>query len=188
MKRPHKSKGIVIELTALLDVILIMLFWVMTNVQGQTEDIRTDADAKIASLEQKLEDVQAEADQEIEKAWKVAENINSTAAANQQALYEYEQGLPVKLSLKYEGRAELYISNSDNELGSIMVSSETEMADEIVEAFTQAGIDREDVVLCALIYDGEVALYRDVNAVKAAIAHVTKTYTGCYCTNINTAR
>ena len=29
----RKSKGIVIELTALLDVILIMLFWVMMNVQ-----------------------------------------------------------------------------------------------------------------------------------------------------------
>ena len=31
MNRFSKSKGIVIELTALLDVIMIMLFWVMMN-------------------------------------------------------------------------------------------------------------------------------------------------------------
>ena len=41
-----KNKGIIIELTALLDVILIMLFWVMLNMDRETEKIKTDAAEK----------------------------------------------------------------------------------------------------------------------------------------------
>ena len=37
-----KNKGIAIELTALLDVILIMLFWVMLNMDRETEKIKTE--------------------------------------------------------------------------------------------------------------------------------------------------
>jgi len=62
MNRFSKSKGIVIELTALLDVIMIMLFWVMMNVQDSSKSASTAAEKKAAAAEQRLEETQEELD------------------------------------------------------------------------------------------------------------------------------
>ena len=43
-----KNKGIAIELTALLDVILIMLFWVMMSMEHEKEVVHTEAEETIA--------------------------------------------------------------------------------------------------------------------------------------------
>ena len=48
-----KGKGIIIELTALLDVILIMLFWVMMNMKDETEAVQNEAEAKVSEVQQK---------------------------------------------------------------------------------------------------------------------------------------
>lgn len=39
----RKNKGIVLELTSLLDVIMIMLFWVMTDVSASADSQKEDA-------------------------------------------------------------------------------------------------------------------------------------------------
>ena len=51
-----KNKGIVIELTALLDVILIMMFWLMMNIQNSNDNIRTDAEQRVSQAEQEVAD------------------------------------------------------------------------------------------------------------------------------------
>lgn len=38
----RKNKGIVLELTSLLDVIMIMLFWVMTDVSASADSQKED--------------------------------------------------------------------------------------------------------------------------------------------------
>lgn len=43
-----KSKVIIIELTALLDVIFIMLFWTMNN----SQQVQIEAETKVAEAEQ----------------------------------------------------------------------------------------------------------------------------------------
>ena len=43
----RKNKGIIIELTSLLDIIMIMLFWVMLNVSNNAQDIEKKAQEKI---------------------------------------------------------------------------------------------------------------------------------------------
>lgn len=70
----RKSKGIVIELTALLDVILIMLFWVMMNVQEDSESAMADAEKQTAAAQQQLEDTQNELDRLIEKNAELIKN------------------------------------------------------------------------------------------------------------------
>ena len=187
MKRRQRNRGIVIELTALLDVILIMLFWVMINVQGETEEVRAESEAQVSALEQRLVKVETEAEKEIEKAWEEARTINEEAAANQQALYEYEQGLKVELRLRSEAGAVLTVKVHDREIDSLLLKEKTEqsVAEALEKALKEAGITEEEVVLCAFIYDGSVALYRDVNSVKNAVEMVTEAYTKCYCTNIN---
>lgn len=191
----HKSKGIVIELTALLDVIMIMLFWVMMNVKDSNEQVRADAENKVAMVQQQLDEsrqevdtIRAQADAEVESAWEMAENINKNAAANQQALLGYEQGMLVTLNIRYDSDGMLYISNYDEQLGKAAISSEDEVYDLIVAALQKAELKEDDVVLCALVYDSENSLYKHVKKVKAAVERVRNVYHSFYCTYIDTSK
>ena len=194
-----KNKGIVIELTALLDVIFIMLFWVMINVQENGAKVKEDADSRIAEAQaqvvqaqeeaaEQVESIREKADSEIQRAHEQLERIDSNAAANQQALDDFGDGLMLTISLRYEPGGKLTVFNGDDELGTADIISESEVYTEIVASLGKAGIERDDVVLCAFVYDGSRALYRDVNEVSAAVSRVGKSYKNFYCTFINTAR
>ena len=191
----HKSKGIVIELTALLDVIMIMLFWVMMNVSDSSEQAKAEAQSQVTAVQQelddtqkKLESVRSEADAEIQRVWQKAEELDKQAAANQQALLGYEQGMLVTLSIKYEKDGMLYISNYDEQLGKASISSEDEIYELIISALQKAKLKEDDVVLCALVYDSENSLYRHVKKVKTAVERVRNIYNSFYCTYIDTSK
>ena len=51
----RKSKGLALELTSLLDVIMIMLFWVMTNSSASAADAQDKADKKVKAAQTKIE-------------------------------------------------------------------------------------------------------------------------------------
>lgn len=188
----RKNKGIVIELTALLDVIFIMLFWVMINVQENSLRATEDADSRVAEIvqqtEEQLESMREQTDSEIAAALEQMEDLDKLAAANQQALENFGDGMMLTLSLKYESEGQLAILNGGEELGSSGVSTENGIYSAVVSALERAEIGREDVVLCAFVYDGDTALYRDVSAVSGAVDRVGKSYENFYCTYINTAR
>lgn len=195
----HKNKGIVIELTALLDVILIMLFWVIMDMQDNSEKIREDADSRIASAESMLEEerknaesrieqINADAQSRIDEAMEKAEDLDSRAAGNQQALDGYKQGLLVTLNLKYNNGGRLFISKAEDELGSVSLAGNGDISSEIINALDGSGLSEGDAVLCAFVYDGSSALYRDVQNVISAVERVTDTYENFYCTYINTTR
>ena len=184
----HKNKGIVIELTALLDVIMIMLFWVMMNVSDSSEQAKAEADSRVRAVQTELDSVRAEADAEIQKIWKKAEELDKQAAANQQALLGYEQGMLVTLSIKYEKDGMLYISNYDEQLGKASISSEDEIYELILDSLRSAKLKEDDVILCALVYDSENSLYKHVKKVKAAVDRVRNTYGSLYCTYIDTSK
>lgn len=186
----HKSKGIVIELTALLDVILIMLFWVMMNVQDGSRSDFEEAERKTAAAEQRLKTVQEELDiknSQFKRISEILRNINKNAADNQQALIGYENGMLITLDIEYNKDGKLIIYNSSNVLGETEISSETEISRCIRNALEKAGLNKDDVILCALIYDGSVSLYKDVKKVNAAVDVVRSVYTNFYCAYINTA-
>lgn len=190
----YKSKGIVIELTALLDVILIMLFWVMMNTRNDMTSAVADAENKVIAAEQKLDEVQKELDSireetdaEISHIWEIAESINKDAAANQQALIGFENGRLVTLNIRYDSDGRLYIYNNSQQLIKTDISSEEDVFNAIVSSFEQAKLEKEDVVLCALVYDSKTSLYKDVNNVKKAIDKVRTVYTNFYCAYINTS-
>ena len=189
----RKSKGIVIELTALLDVILIMLFWVMMNVQENGESVMADAEKRTAAVQQQLEDTQNELDRLIEKnaelvkKWNATENLNKDAAANQEALIGYEQGKLITLDIEYDTDGKLYVYNSDERLGSVSLDSETEISGCIIDSLGKADLEEDDVILCVLIYDGSTSLYKDIKTVNAAVDVVRAVYRNFYCAYINTA-
>lgn len=208
-----KNKGIVIELTALLDVILIMMFWLMMNLQNSNESIRADAENRISQAEQQvqiaetdiaeaekradnafsemeklqaeLENVRNNADREIAEAWKKAASINDNATANQFALDRYEQGLLITITLRYKESAEILISDNTETLGKSSVIAEN-ISQSLITSFAEAGLGQNDVILCAMTYDGSKALYKDVTTVRTAVSTVKESYPNLYCTFINT--
>lgn len=187
----HKNKGIVIELTALLDVILIMLFWVMMNVQNGDKTTAENAAKKAAAAEQQLEIVREELDaktNQLERLTSMLENIDKNAADNQQALTDYENGMLITLDICYDLSGKLIIYNSNGKLGETKIYSETEICDCIMQALENADLKRNDVILCTLIYDGSTSLYRDVKAVNTAVDMVREEYVNFYCAYINTAQ
>lgn len=208
-----KNKGIVIELTALLDVILIMMFWLMMNFQNSNDTIKTDAEERISQAEQQvqeadekaveaekradkavaemekmqteLDSVRENADKEIAEAWKKAASINDNATANQFALDKYEQGFLITINLKYNDTAGVLISDNSEVLGQSAVTLE-DISEKLVSAFENSGLGQNDVIMCAMTYDGSEALYKDVRAVRTAVYDVKENYPNLYCTYINT--
>lgn len=184
----HKSKGIVIELTALLDVIMIMLFWVMLNVQDSSEQTKAEAQQQVAEIQQELDAVKTESDAEIARIWQKAEDINKEATANQQALIGYEQGMLVTLNIKYDTDGMLYVSDYQEQLGKASMDSQQEIYNMIVSSIEKAGLKQDDVILCALVYDSKNSLYKHVTKVKKAVEDVRNVYGSLYCTYIDTSK
>ncbi len=208
-----KNKGIVIELTALLDVILIMMFWLMMNIQNSNDNIRTDAEQRVSQAEQEvadaneklsqaeerankavsdmeemqkeLEQVRQNADKEITEAWKKAASINENATANQFALDRYEQGVLITINLKYDTGSEIIISDNNGILEQSDIITEN-ISEKLISSFENSNLTQNDVILCAMVYDGSIALYKDVRAVRTAVYDVKEYYPNLYCTYINT--
>ncbi len=197
-----KNKGIVIELTALLDVILIMLFWVMMNVREETTNVRNEAEAQIEeyqlrsqeaqdeleAAQEELERIRAEYEKQLAEARAAAEVKDPEISAYQQALDDFSGGVLITLNLKYDAVGKLFIYDSSGELGRTLLDSEEDISDSITDALERSGLDREDIILCAFTYDGERALYRDIKRITSAVNDVTDTYRHLYCTYINTNR
>lgn len=193
----HKNKGIVIELTALLDVIMIMLFWLVMNMSESTDKAEKKAQAEIESASSQIEVEKKKAQEEIDsilddtsrqiaEAQEKAENINSSAAANQEALDGYEQGLLVTLMMKSESDGDkLYIKRGDDEVSSFSIES-TDCEQALTDALKSLELEEDDVVLCALVYDGNSVLDKNFNKLNSAIEKIHLDYKKLYCTYINT--
>lgn len=186
----RKNKGIVLELTSLLDVIMIMLFWVMTDVSASADSQKEDAKAQVQAVTQQLEEQkQKSADElenlrknmqkQIDEAYKKAENINSNAAKNQQALDGYTQGMLISLDMRNEnGTDKLYISRNDEDI--MTVTPDEDISGRLISLFEGLG--------AAVVYDGDAVLYRNMRIVENAVQAVSDKYENVYFTYINTSK
>ena len=193
----HKNKGIVIELTALLDVIMIMLFWLVMNMSESTDKAEKKAQAEIDAASSQVEVEKKKAQEQIDsilddtsrqiaEAKEKAENINSNAAANQEALDGYEQGLLVTLMMKSETDGDvLYVKRGEDELTSFNIEN-ADCEQSLTDALNELGLKEDDVVLCALVYDGNSVLDKNFNKLNSAIEKIHQNYKKLYCTYINT--
>ena len=184
-----KNKGIAIELTALLDVILIMLFWVMLSLEKQNETVKAEAAEQIAEYSQLADEANAERDI-IQKQFDryIAAMSDSAAAANQKALDDFAEGRMITLNLSYDAVGKLFIFDENGEIGHTLIGSSDEIAGSIRGVLEASGLKKADVILCALVYDGSRALYRDVKTITAAADEVGGEYDNFYCTYINISR
>ena len=184
-----KQKGIVIELTALLDVILIMLFWVMLNMDRENERIKTDAAEKAAGYEQSIsamseeletakelyEDVQAQFDKYIE------DNPTDMDEAVAKALELLTTGEAVTINL-VNGEYLIYY-DSDVLARAESLSTSSDISGSIVAALNKAGIGKDDVISCAFIY-GRNSRISDIERMYAAEEKISSLYDNFYCSYI----
>ena len=192
-RRTMKNRGIAIELTALLDVILIMLFWVMLNMEHESDRVKADAAETIAEsqaeFDRRSEELQTELDAVKEQYNRfLDENAENAAVANQKALDEFAEGRMITLNLSYDAVGKLFILDESGELAHTLIGSEDNIAECITNVLEETGLEKDDVILCAFIYDGSRALYRDVKTVTNAAETVGKSYNKFYCTYINISR
>lgn len=185
----RKNKGIVLELTSLLDVIMIMLFWVMTDVSASADSQKEDAKAQVQAVTQQLEEQkQKSADElenlrknmqkQIDEAYKKAENINSNAAKNQQALDGYTQGMLISLDMQNEnGTDKLYISRNDEDI--MTVTPDEDISGRLISLFEGLGAADGEVMLAAVVYDGDAVLYRNMRIVEKRCAGCVRQIRKC---------
>lgn len=194
----RKSKGLVIELTALLDIIMIMLFWVMTDASSSADNAKEDAKAQVQAAQAQLEEQKQKSADELDKlrddmqkqideAYKKAENINSGAAKNQAALDGFTSGMLVSLNLRNENGVDtLYISRNDEDIMTVSASDDIEAR--LTELFKGLGAEDGTVMLAAVVYDGNAVLYRDMKSIEAALNSISDKYDDLYFTYINTSK
>ncbi|MDE7122599.1 MAG: hypothetical protein K2O42_10630 [Oscillospiraceae bacterium] len=191
-----KQKGIIIELTSLLDVIFIILFWVMMQMQQQQTALKSDTEARLAQADQQVQDaltqveeIRNKADQEIAEAWKTAEELNQKAFDNQKALDAFSQGSFITIYLDYVPEGIIIVSEQRDILAEFSLTlSETVISERILQAIADSEIGENPVILCALVYDGDTALYRDVLKLNAVLKQVSEGRPDFYCAVMNTAR
>ncbi len=191
-----RNRGIVIELTALLDVILIMLFWVMMSMEQNNEKVKTEAAEQVAEYEQKyldaeqeLEDTKSEYDLLNTEFDKLLDAISdSVAVANQKAVDSFADGHTITIKIRYDDSGVLAVYSGSEEISRASLSDQTQVASAITAALDSLGISENDVILCSVIYDGSVIMRQDTNLIRAATEDVKEKYSKFYCNYISTSR
>ena len=194
----RKSKGLVLELTSLLDVIMIMLFWVMTNSSSTAAKAEEKADKKvknaqnrIESAEKKLDEQAKEYDEKIEElkaqAYDQQKALNEDAAKNQQAINDYKDGLLITLNIRNENGTDLLsVSRGNTQLSEHKISDK--LYDELDLALASMGVSGDNAALAAVVYDGDAVLYNDLSAVRDTVSKLSQLHKNIYFTYINTSK
>ncbi len=194
----RKSKGLALELTSLLDVIMIMLFWVMTNSSASAADAQKKADKKVRSAqtkieqsEKKLEEQAEEYDRKIEElkaqALEQQAKINENAAMNQQAINDYKDGMLITLTVRNnDGNGIVTVSQGNETIADYGISDD--LYDALEPALETLGINNGKTALAAVVYDGDTVLYDDITMIRNAVSQISQANTNVYFTYINTSK
>ncbi|MBR7008165.1 MAG: hypothetical protein IKH90_05995 [Ruminococcus sp.] len=183
----RKNKGIIIELTSLLDIIMIMLFWVMLNVSNNAQDIEKKAQEKIDEANAKTVQAQQDAQEQIDKI-KEENKATELAAKNMQdALDGFSNGMMVSVEMRYsDGKDVIYVSRNNSEPAAVEVNDK--LNEELSKALDSYGLTKDSIILAAFMYDGDKVLYRDVNKVLDTLGKIKGNYKNIYFTQINTTK
>ena len=186
-----KNKGLIIELTSLLDVILIMLFWVMMVSSDKADKAEQNAEAKV-------QQANAEAQVKIDEAKEDAERyINERLAEQKEDLEKldeyvktlegFENGEMLSISITYVDQSEmLSFARSGEQISTVALTDYSDIEYEIRRVLDTLP-NKNGIILAAFIYDGNTALYRDVLGVRKALENLRKDYGGIYFAYINTS-
>lgn len=191
----NRNKGLVIELTSLLDVILIMLFWVMMVSSDKADkNAQEKIDAANAAAAVRISEADSRAAQEINEAKAEADRKVAEKQAEVQKYADYaqtvegfENGEMLSISITYvDSKETLSFARSGEQISSVVLTGYSNIDYEIRRVLDTLP-NKDGIILAAFIYDGNTALYRDVEAVRKALEGLRKDYEGIYFAYINTS-
>ena len=183
----RKNKGIIIELTSLLDIIMIMLFWVMLNVSNNAQDIEKKAQEKIDEANAKTVQAQQDAQEQIDKIREENKATELAAKNMQDSLDGFSSGMMVSVEMRYSGGKDvIYVSRNNSEPTAVEVNDK--LNEELSKALDSYGLTKDSIILAAFMYDGDKVLYRDVNKVLDTLGKIKGNYKNIYFTQINTTK
>ncbi len=183
----RKNKGIIIELTSLLDIIMIMLFWLMFNVSSSAADAEKKAQEKIDEANLKVAAAQADAQKEIDKINEQNKEMKQNAENMQNALDGFSSGKMVTIEMRFENNADvIYVSQSGTDAKAVSVDDK--LSENLSAALNSYGLDKDSIILAAFMYNGDTVLYRDVNKVQSILSTIKGNYKNIYFTHINTTK
>ena len=191
-----KNKGMIIELTSLLDVILIMLFWVMMVSSDKADKAEQKAEEKVKAAdvraEQMIKDARDEADSKIDEAKKeVADKLALYQADNDrmkefvQTVEGFENGEMLSISITYsDSKGTLSFARMGEQISSVVLNEHADVEYEIKRVLDQLP-DKDGIILACFVYDGSTALHRDVESVKRALEGLRREYKNIYFAYVN---
>ena len=194
----RKNKGIIIELTSLLDIILIMLFWLMMNISNSASEIEKKAQEKIDRANAKVQQAQVDADKKVNEAQddakKQIDQINEQNKQMRQdnvnmqnALDGFSNGKMVTVEMKYQDSHDvIYVAQNGSSPEAIAVDDK--LSENLSRALNSYGLDKDSIILAAFMYDGNSVLYRDVDKVQNVLSTIKGNYKNIYFTHINTTK
>lgn len=187
----NKNKGLIIELTSLLDVILIMLFWVMMVSSDKADKAEQQAEEKIqaanAQAQVQIEEAREDADRYINE--RLAEQKDQLDKLDEyvRTIEGFENGEMLSISLTYVDKSEmLSFARAGEQISSVALTDYSDIEYEIRKVLDQLP-NKDGIILAAFIYDGNTALYRDVQGVRKALESLREDYGGIYFAYINTS-
>lgn len=185
----NKNKGLIIELTSLLDVILIMLFWVMMVSSDKADKAEQKAQQDIAAAntraEQQIEEANRNAEEVITQKEK---ELDGKLVQYKETIEGFADGEMLSISITYvDNREMLSFTRFGEQLSSVMLTSYSNIEYEIRRVLDMLPAKDGGIILAAFIYDGNTVLYRDVEAVRKALETLSKDYEGIYFAYINTS-
>ena len=108
-----RRRDIAIELTPLLDVILILLFLIMSGSSKANEDVKAQADKEVSVMEEQVREYEDKFRELDETSKKLLEENNELAAkvSGYEAFSEYARIITISYTLSDDGSRSVVIDN-----------------------------------------------------------------------------
>ena len=159
------KKSIIVELTALLDVIFIMLFWVMMNFKQDTENIRQESQQKISQAEIQAEEVREELIQAQQDAENARNELLKARESEKSAVDELK---------RIKSEMESVKTQADKEVAEAWATARTIDRNAVENLLALENYEQGLLVIINLNYTGEIHISCNGTEINSATAGETK--------------
>ena len=197
-----KSKDAILDLTSLLDVVLIILFFFIlyTAFNVEKAELRADeARGEYEALSAALEGERTQIEEErlgIQEEWDRVLALDENAARNQQALIAFNNGTMLSFNLQKEDGSDAWslsatrksaATGEEERVGTVRPGDELSSA--ILGIIDAAGFSEDDVLIVTFTYDGSViGTHRLYVEIMRAFQDVQAARKNVYLNAINTSK
>ena len=186
-----KNKGIIVELTSLLDVILIMLFWVMMVSSDKADKAEQKAEEKIQAAnvqaQEQIKEAQQDADRYINDRLAEQKDKLERLDAYDRTLEDFEKGEMLSISITYANNSEMLSFTRGGQQISTVALTDLSVIETEIRRVLDGLPNSSGIILAAFIYDGNTDLYKNILAITRALENLRSDYSGIYLAYVNTS-